>query len=225
MALNACTAVVQTRDGTDVRVRRLQVRQRKTGNTAGTSDVYYKSPEGKRFRSRREVVTTLGLTPVAEGRRSGPAAGASAPRNPWTLSKHAAATAAGRSRSEMAAAAAALAAKSPLKFPVACVHGVVVHRSACVRRRTHSAAPFHVHACILPGPSAGPACSQRSRRRPQPACSVATCDPCPTGDPCCAPCCHAPRYPVRRPGRCRSWSMRAQLATAMLGGVHWRLSS
>lgn len=114
----------------------LQIRLRKTGNTAGTSDVYYKTPEGKRFRSKREVVNYLGLTPVAEARRSGPAgsSGRSGQRNPWTMSKQAAqaAGASSKPRTELAASAAALAAKCPLDLPASCAHGVIVHRSALV---------------------------------------------------------------------------------------------
>lgn len=108
----------------------MQVRQRKTGNTAGTNDVYYKTPEGKRFRSKREVVTHLGLTPVVEPRRSGPSGSPAAPRNPWTMSKPAvsSANASAKPRCELASAAAALAAKTPLALPAACAHGVTVHR-------------------------------------------------------------------------------------------------
>jgi hypothetical protein len=46
----------------------LQIKHRKNGATAGTSDIYYRAPSGKRYRSRKEVVTDLGLVAIDEKR-------------------------------------------------------------------------------------------------------------------------------------------------------------
>lgn len=45
-----------------------QIKQRKNGTTAGSSDIYYRAPSGKRYRSRREVAVDLGLVAIDEKR-------------------------------------------------------------------------------------------------------------------------------------------------------------
>jgi Methyl-CpG binding domain len=59
----------------------LQVRQRKSGESAGSADAYYLAPQGKRFRSRREVAVHLGLQPGTNRHRSAPAVPQSAAAN------------------------------------------------------------------------------------------------------------------------------------------------
>ena len=78
---------------------------RKAGNSAGTYDVYFHSPDGKRYRSRNEVVRALGLEPTeyTGSKRSGdgqlaasPAARLSPAPVPMTAAEaHAAAAAEG----------------------------------------------------------------------------------------------------------------------------------
>jgi hypothetical protein len=46
----------------------VQIKHRKNGATAGSSDIYYRSPSGKRYRSRKEVVADLGLLVMDEKR-------------------------------------------------------------------------------------------------------------------------------------------------------------
>lgn len=62
----------------------IQVKLRKNGGTAGTWDAYYIAPEGKRFRSRKEVAVFLGLIPGSDQKRRSSNTG-DAPENPWTI--------------------------------------------------------------------------------------------------------------------------------------------
>ncbi|KAK9852324.1 hypothetical protein WJX84_011031 [Apatococcus fuscideae] len=51
---------------------RIEKRTRFSGNTAGTSDAYYFSPENRKFRSRQEVVRAMGLEPDAKAKPAKP---------------------------------------------------------------------------------------------------------------------------------------------------------
>lgn len=98
----------------------LQIKHRKNGATAGTSDAYYRAPSGKRYRSRKEVVAELGLL-GPEDRRSRLSIGAG------STGKTAAATG---TPAEMAAAAAALVERARLAAPLALGNGVTVQQCA-----------------------------------------------------------------------------------------------
>ena len=83
----------------------MQIKHRKNGASAGSSDVYYRSPGGKRYRSRKEIVLDMSLTPLEDLKHVKPAA-------------------------DQAAAAKALVAKSKLKLPLSLAYGVTVVRCA-----------------------------------------------------------------------------------------------
>ncbi|KAK9824700.1 hypothetical protein WJX72_012482 [[Myrmecia] bisecta] len=61
---------------------RVEKKMRASGNTAGTFDVYYFSPGGKRFRSRTEVARFLGLAPEPEKKSGKAASGKAAASKP-----------------------------------------------------------------------------------------------------------------------------------------------
>jgi Methyl-CpG binding domain len=96
----------------------MQIRQRKAGNSAGSTDALYHSPSGKRFRSRREALSELGL--ASSGGPSA-AAGAAAGSVETGLQRPA---------DELHAAAVALVEKRRLKLPLQTHYGVRVTRCA-----------------------------------------------------------------------------------------------
>lgn len=100
--------------------RRLQIKHRKNGATAGTSDAYYIAPSGKRYRSRKEVVAELGLI-APEDRRSRLSLGTGSTGKT---------TVASGTPAEMATKAAALAERARLAAPLALGNGVTVQRCA-----------------------------------------------------------------------------------------------
>ena len=64
--LRACVEYVMACGGTSDALSGWHARTetRKTGNSAGTSDTYFFAPDGRRYRSRNDVVRLLGLEPL-----------------------------------------------------------------------------------------------------------------------------------------------------------------